>query len=174
MDQFDKSILRELVANGCATQQELGDAAHLSGNAAGRRQRILEERGVITGYGAAVDLEQLGFGTTIIVLIQLKRQSREMLSAFEAAVAECPSVVNCHLLSGGEDYLVVVRARDLKDFEGVHRAELSELPGVARMQSLFSLREIVAQRVPPSLFTRGETLSEPASAGARLSAGKSA
>jgi len=153
MDPFDIAILAELVGKGRATQQELGDAANLSGNAAGRRQRLLEDRRVITGYGAQLDLEQLGFGTTILVLLQLERQSSEMLSAFEAAIARCPSVVNCHLLSGGEDYVVILRARDLRDFERIHRTELSELPGVVRMQSLFSLREIVAQRVPPALFT---------------------
>ena len=152
MDRFDIAILAELVGKGRATQQELGDAAHLSGNAAGRRQRLLEDRGVITGYGAQLDLEQLGFGTTILVLIQLERQSSAMLTAFEAAIARCPSVVNCHLLSGGEDYVVMLRARDLRDFERIHRTELSELPGVVRMQSLFSLREIVAQRVPPALL----------------------
>lgn len=153
MDRFDISILAELVANGRATQQELGDTARLSGNAAGRRQRLLEERGIIARYGAQLDLEQLGFGTTILVLIQLERQSSAMLSAFEAAIVRCPSVVNCHLLSGGEDYVVMLRARDLHDFERIHRTELSELPGVVRMQSLFSLREIVAQRVPPALFS---------------------
>lgn len=153
VDQFDVAILAELVARGGATQQELGEVAHLSGNAAGRRQRMLEERGIITGYSANVDLERLGFGTTILVLIRLERQSSAMLSVFEAAVARCPSVVNCHLLSGGEDYVVVLRARDLKDFERIHRTELSELPGVVHMQSLFSLREVVAQRVPPALFT---------------------
>jgi DNA-binding Lrp family transcriptional regulator len=152
MDPFDIAILAELVGKGRATQQELGDAAHLSGNAAGRRQRLLEDRGVIAGYGAQLDLDQLGFGTMILVLIQLERQSSAMLSAFEAAIARCPSVVNCHLLSGGEDYVVMLRARDLRDFERIHRTELSELPGVVRMQSLFSLREIVAQRVPPALF----------------------
>jgi Lrp/AsnC family transcriptional regulator, leucine-responsive regulatory protein len=45
-----------------------------------------------------------------------------------------------------------LRARDLNDFERIHRAELSALPGVARMQSLFSLREVVAQRVPRAVF----------------------
>lgn len=152
MDSFDLAILRTLAAHGGATQQELGEAANLSGNAAGRRQRMLEERGIIAGYSANIDLERMGFGTSVLVLIQLERQSSEMLAAFEGAIARCPSVASCHLLSGGEDYVVMLRARDLKDFERIHRTELSELPGVTRMQSLFALREIVAPRVPPALF----------------------
>lgn len=152
MDRFDDAILRELAENGRASQQELGEAANLSGNAAGRRQRLLEDQGIISGYHAAVDFDQLGFRNTVLVLIQLERQSSEMLADFEAAVVRCPSVANCHLLSGGEDYVVILRARDLQDFERIHRTELSQLPGVTRMQSLFSLREVVPHRTPPALF----------------------
>lgn len=153
-DSFDLSILSCLLKDGRATQAELGEAAHLSGPAAGRRLRLLEERGLIRGYHAKVDFEQFGFGTLVMVLIQLERQSRDVLSAFEEAVERCPSIMACYLLSGGEDYLIMLRARDLTDFERIHRTELSELPGVARMQSLFTLREVVSRPVPPALLTR--------------------
>ncbi len=153
MDKFDFAILRELSVRGQATQQELGEAVHLSGNATGRRQRLMEERGLIASYAAKLDLEQMGFGTTVMVLIQLQGQRSQMLSEFEMAVAACPSVESCHLLSGGEDYIIILRARDLKDFERIHRMELSQLPGVSRMQSLFSLREVVSHRTPPAIFT---------------------
>jgi Lrp/AsnC family leucine-responsive transcriptional regulator len=154
MDSFDRAILARLLADGRATQADLGEEAHLSGPAAGRRQRQLEERGLITGYRAQIDFQRFGFGTLVMVLIQLERQSRAVLHDFEDAVGRCPSVMSCHLLSGGEDYLITLRARDLADFERIHRAELSELPGVARMQSLFSLREVVSRPAPPALLTQ--------------------
>lgn len=153
IDRFDRTILARLIEDGRATQAELGEAARLSGPAAGRRQRLLEEKGFIWGYQAKLDFQRFGFGTLIMVMIQLERQSREMLVAFETAVAKCPSVLTCHLLSGGEDYIVSLRARDLADFERIHREELSELPGVARMQSLFTLREVVSRAAPLALFT---------------------
>jgi Lrp/AsnC family transcriptional regulator, leucine-responsive regulatory protein len=152
LDRFDRAILTELLDNGRATQAELGERAHLSGTAAARRQRLLEERGLVTGYHAAIDAQALGFGMTVQVLITLERQSDGAMSAFEEAVQGCPSVTGCHLLSGGEDYLITLWARDLADFERIHRTELSALPGVARMRSLFSLRAVVQRRVPPSLF----------------------
>jgi DNA-binding Lrp family transcriptional regulator len=152
LDRYDRAILAELLANGRATQSELGARANLSGTAAARRQRQMEERGLITGYHADVDVERLGFGMTVKVLITLERQSDEAMSRFEEAVAGCPSVMSCHLLSGGEDYLIALSARDLADFERIHRAELSALPHVARMRSLFSLREVVNRRVPPALL----------------------
>lgn len=153
VDRFDAAILRVLLNQGRASQAELGNAAHLSGPAAGRRQRQLEERGLICGYRAVIDFERFGFGTLVMVLVQLERQSPHALEAFEVAVADCPSVLSCHLLSGNEDYLVALRVRDLADYERVHRTELSQLPGVARMQSHFSLREVASRAAPPSLLS---------------------
>lgn len=152
MDEFDRKILAHLLADGAATQAELGEVARLSGPAAGRRQRLLEADGLICGYQAQVDFGRLGFGMLVMVLIQLERQSRETLAAFEDAVGRCPSVMSCHLLSGSEDYLIMLRAKDLADFERIHRDELSDLPGAMRMQSLFSLREVVSRPAPPALL----------------------
>jgi DNA-binding Lrp family transcriptional regulator len=155
LDRFDHAILARLLAEGRASQAELGEAANLSGPAAGRRHRQLEERGIVVGYQARVDFDRLGLGTLVMVLIQLERQTAEVLDAFEDAIVRCPSVVSCHLVSGGEDYLVTLRASGLADFERIHRMELAELPGVVRMQSLFALREVVNRPAPPSLSRAG-------------------
>lgn len=152
IDQFDAVILRFLLEDGRATQAELGSKANLSGPAAGRRQRLLEERGLIEGYNARLNFDRFGFGTLVMVLIQLDKQSGSVLSDFEKAIVDCPSVISCHLLSGSEDYLVTLRVRDLTDYERVHRTELGELPGVSRMQSLFSLREVLSRPAPTALF----------------------
>jgi len=154
IDAFDRVILGQLIENGAATQAELGDAAHLSGPAAGRRQRLLEQRGYIRGYHARLDFEKFGFGALVMVLIQLEKQSTDTLAAFEDAVRASPSVLSCHLLSGAEDYLLSLRARDLNDFERIHRDELSKLPGVTRMQSLFSLREVLSRTASPAMLSR--------------------
>jgi Lrp/AsnC family leucine-responsive transcriptional regulator len=152
LDPFDRAILRELTENGRATQAELGARARLSGTAAARRHKLLEERGLITGYHADLDRVQLGYPTTVVVRIQLESQKAEAFEAFETAVQSCPSVAQCYLLSGGEDYILVLYARDLADFERIHREELSELPGVSRMQSHFAIREAVRRPVPPALL----------------------
>ena len=52
--------------------------------------------------------------------------------------------------------LTVVLARDIEDFERIHRTELSRLPRVARLESSFALREVVNRAVPPSVFGKTE------------------
>jgi len=152
IDNFDRAIIDHLLKDGAATQAALGEVANLSGPAAGRRQRLLEENGLILGYHAKIDFASFGFTALVMVLIQLERQRQSTLTAFEEAIGRCPSVTSCYLLSGSEDYLVTLRIRDLADFERIHRVELSELPGVARLQSLFSLREVVSRPAPQALL----------------------
>ena len=96
----------------------------------------------------------LGLTMTALVQISLKSQSEELLAAFEKAVAAAPSVISCHLMSGEDDYMLMVLARDLADFERIHRHELSRLPGVTRLRSSFALREVKSRALPDTLLTR--------------------
>src|SRR6185437_2811913 len=108
----------------------------------------LEAAGIITGYHAALDLRALGFEVTLLVTITLDRQREDYLAAFEDAVTACPNVTACFLLSGGSDYLLHVMARDIPDFERIHKEQISRLPGVARIQTSFAIREVVRREVP--------------------------
>lgn len=153
MDRIDRKILRQLVAHGRSTQFELGEAASLSPSAAARRQKTLEEAGVISGYRADIDLHQLGYAATVFISISLDSQSNEALDAFEKAAAASPSVLSCHLMSGRDDYLVTVAAKSIEDYERIHRQEIVTLPRVARIQTAFALREVVNRSVPPQILS---------------------
>jgi DNA-binding Lrp family transcriptional regulator len=150
LDALDRAILAALLADGRLSQVELAQRIPLSATAIARRIRALEEDGVIKGYQARINQEAIGLGMTVIVHVGLNSQSEEVLKAFEAAVARAPSVVSCHLMSGEDDYLVTVMARDLADFERIHKEQLSRLPGVARLKSSFVLREVASRPLPAS------------------------
>jgi Lrp/AsnC family leucine-responsive transcriptional regulator len=154
MDKVDLAILSALASNARASQVELSERVGLSSTAIARRQKALEEEGLIRGYQAVLDLARFGLSTTILVRITLESQSEEAMKSFEAGVVGCPSVVRCFLMSGSDDYVLIVLARDIADFERIHRTELSRLPRVARIQSSFAMREVVNRAVPPSVFSR--------------------
>jgi DNA-binding Lrp family transcriptional regulator len=153
-DKIDMTILSELSANARVSQTELADRVGLSSTAIARRQRALEGEGYIKGYQAILDLSRFGLNTTVLVRIALNSQSDEALKSFESAVVHCPSVIRTFLMSGSDDYLLIVLARDIEDFERIHRTELSRLPHVSRIQSNFALREIINRAVPPAIFGR--------------------
>lgn len=148
IDRIDRSLIAALIANARATAFALAEALGRSPTAIARRQRALENSGVIAGYEARVDLSALGYPTIVHIKIALESQRQDVLDAFERAVVASPSIVRCDLMSGTDDYLVTVRARDLSHFAEIHREELSRLPGVTRMESGFVLREVVRPRLP--------------------------
>lgn len=152
VDRIDRRLLQALAQRGRASNVELAQEVHLSPSAVARRQRALEEAGVIRGYGADVDPAAFGFNTTVVVQVTLKGQSETDLSEFEQAVQQCDSVLRCFLMSGSDDYLLMLLVRDLADFERVHKTQLSRLPHLARIQSSFALRDVVRRALPADLL----------------------
>jgi DNA-binding Lrp family transcriptional regulator len=149
LDGFDRKIVSALAANGRMTTVELAGRVGLSPSACTRRLQALEANHVIAGYRAIVDGAAIGLGITAIVEIALDRQNDDALRAFERALAQCPNVLSCHLMSGTSDYLIRVAARDLSDFQQLHATVLGHLPGVARIESKFALREVIDRPLIP-------------------------
>lgn len=149
IDNQDKALLRHLQEDGRATNAELAASAHLSDSACFRRVRALEAAGVITGYAATVDPAAVGLGLTVYVSITLASQAQDVLAAFEAAVAEAPEIMECHLMTGQADYIVRIVASDVADLERLHAQVLTRLPGVARLNSSIALRSVVRREALP-------------------------
>ncbi len=149
LDRVDHAILDLLQRDGRIANVDLAEAVHLSPSACLRRVRRLEEGGFIDRYVALVDPGSVGLGTDVFVEITLVGQAEATLDAFEAAVADRPEVMSCHLMAGDFDYLVHVVVRDVADYEVLHRTHLAQLPGVARMVSNFALRPICDRTAYP-------------------------
>lgn len=152
LDRIDNMLLAALSSNARASLVDLEKKIGLSSTAIARRQRQLEEAGFIQGYQAKLDLTKFGLVTTVLVRITLESQSEQALKAFETGVRNCPSIVRCFLMSGSDDYLAIVLAKDIRDFERIHRNELSRLPKISRIQSSFAMRDVVDRTVPPAVF----------------------
>ena len=143
LDAIDLSILRSLQNDGRQSNAALAEKIGLSASACSRRLDILETSGVIRGYHARISNAALGHSVTVIVHMSLSGQSETILSEFEAAVKRCPNVLVCYLMSGEYDYLLRIAAKDLADYERIHKEWLSAMPHVTKINSSFALREVV-------------------------------
>ena len=143
LDRIDLSILDHLQQFGRATTLELSDAAGLSPSPCHRRQKLLEESGVITGYVALLDQDRVGLPVNVMVSVELAGQTQEMLEAFEAAIAQLPEVMECMLMTGASDYLLRIVASDLGAYEEFLRTRLTRLPGVRGVRSAFALKRVI-------------------------------
>lgn len=143
LDALDIAILKTLQSEGRISNAALAERVGLSASACSRRLDILEKSGVIKGYNARLSHKALDYRMIAIVHISLSGQFAKTLSEFEAAVKLCPNVLVCYLMSGEYDYILRVAARDLEDYERIHRDWLSALPHVVKINSSFALREII-------------------------------
>ena len=111
--------------------------------------RLLEERGVISGYVALVDPERVGMAVTAFVRVRLDQQADRQLATFEAAVAGFPEVMECYIMTGDADYQLRVVVPSLSAFEDFLRGKLTRIEGVSQVTTSLALRPIVYKTALP-------------------------
>ena len=135
IDHFDEKLLRALERNARATSFELAEVVGLSPSSCQRRQRELEQRGIVQGYRAEIDPAVLGQAFTVFAALQLQRHERSGVQAFQKAVVLLPEVLEVHHIAGAFDYLLRIAVADLAAYETFHADRLTALPGVANITS---------------------------------------
>ncbi|MBX5223061.1 Lrp/AsnC family transcriptional regulator [Rhizobium sp. NLR8a] len=146
LDITDRNILRLLRLDARMSNAKLAVEVGLSPSACLRRIKIMEKTGVIRGYTALLDLSNADAMIAVIINITLERQTEDYLDRFEAAVRRHPEIRECFLMTGGSDYLLRVEVANAGEFERIHKEILSALPGVLRIHSSFSIRNVLATR----------------------------
>ncbi|MCB1447442.1 MAG: Lrp/AsnC family transcriptional regulator [Rhizobiaceae bacterium] len=149
LDAIDRKILKLLRLDARRSNAKLAAEVGLSPSACLRRIRIMEQAGVIRGYTAIVDSANTDATIAVIINITLERQTEDYLDRLEAAVRKHPEIRECYLMTGGADYLLRVDVANAGDFERIHKEILSTLPGVLRIHSSFSIRNVLAARPGP-------------------------
>lgn len=106
LDRVDIRILHELQINGRITNVELADLVHLSPSPCLMRVKKLQQAGYIIGYSAQIDIAKLGQSITVFTEVTLKNHRQTDFSRFQQAAEKVEEVIECHLISGGYDYLL--------------------------------------------------------------------
>jgi len=147
LDRYDVRILQRLTDDGRITWRDLAEEIGLSMTPTIRRVRLLEEAGYITGYSARLDEGRLAGTMIVFISVTLERQVREALDVFEARVADLPEVMSGFLMTGGADYLLRAVVRNLDHYRDLLES-LTQIPGVAHIQSSFALKSFVNRSAP--------------------------
>ncbi|MDJ0622933.1 MAG: Lrp/AsnC family transcriptional regulator [Desulfocapsaceae bacterium] len=148
LDEIDCSILSALQQNGKLSNVQLAKKVGLSESACLRRVKMLEDSGIIDRYILLVDQKAVGIPGTVFVRITLDGQQQSKLEAFESRVVNIEEVMECYLMSGDADYILRIICRDNEDYKKVH-TKLTNLPGVQRVHSSFSLRTVIRKTALP-------------------------
>ncbi len=144
LDAIDRRMLEALQADGRLSNVELADRVGLSPSPCLRRLKRLEKDGVIAGYRASLDREQIGLGLTVFMEMKVDGHRDANATAIQEALRKMPEVVACHLVSGEADFLVEVAVPDLKRYEELLLGRILKLPMVKDIRSNFAIRTVKA------------------------------
>ena len=119
LDRIDIRILAHLQQSGRIANVDLADAVGLSPSPCLIRVKRLEKAGYISGYGAHLQLEKLGDVQVVFTQVTLSEHRREDFAKFEAAIRNIDEIVECHLVSGGFDYLLKFVTRSVGHYHSI-------------------------------------------------------
>jgi Lrp/AsnC family leucine-responsive transcriptional regulator len=156
LDAFDRKILAALQRDGRLSNVQLAEEIGLSPSPCLRRVRMLEEAGVIRGYQAILDRDEVGLGMTIFVGIKVERHTDERAEAFRQAVTALPEVISAFLVSGESDFLLQVVVPDLRAYDRFVTGKLLKLPGVSDIRSNFAINTVKTPGALPLGHLAGE------------------
>lgn len=135
MDRIDFKILNILQNDARISNTKLAEMVNLSPTAVLSRVQKLNKEQYIQGYEARLNPVKLNAGFIVFVQILLDRTTSNTLHEFKKAVQKSPQIVECHMMSGGFDFMVKIRCQNMEEYRKVADELLWQLPGVKETRS---------------------------------------
>lgn len=121
IDGFDRKILEIIQQSNRTTSDQIAEQVGLSPAAVQRRMKRMREQNIIQSDIAVVNPKAVGRGVTLIVQVTLERERLDLLDTFKKEMKAHPAVQQCYYVTGSADFILVVTAKDMEDYEGFTR-----------------------------------------------------
>jgi Lrp/AsnC family transcriptional regulator, leucine-responsive regulatory protein len=154
LDAFDRKILAHYQHDVKRPAALIGEEVGLSAAAVQRRIKRMREAGVIRAEIADIDPAKVGLPVTVIVHVDIEKETLHYIDAFKAQMRARPEVQQCWYTTGITDFILVVRVESMAAYEQFTRDALVGLDNVARFTSYVVLGEVKAG-LGLSLTSRG-------------------
>ena len=115
MDSIDKQIIQLLGDNARASLKEVAAETFLSSPAVSARIARLENKGIITGYSAQINLHKLGYHITAFINLELSPNQKPTFYPF---VKACPNILECNCVTGEYSMLLKVAFPSTVELDG--------------------------------------------------------
>ncbi|MEZ2223359.1 winged helix-turn-helix transcriptional regulator [Rhizobium sp. RCC_161_2] len=149
LDRIDINILAKLQQNGRLSNVDLAEAVGLSPSPCLARVRRLEEAGYIAGYNARLQLSKLVEHITVFTEVTLNDHKREDFIKFEADIRRNEALQECHLVSGGYDYLLKFVVKSVARYQELMESILDRNIGVEKYFSYIVIKTVFDRGAVP-------------------------
>ncbi|MCW5693648.1 MAG: Lrp/AsnC family transcriptional regulator [Pseudolabrys sp.] len=149
LDRIDLNILVQLQSDGAQTNLKLAQKVGLSPSPCLQRVKRLEDAGYISGYGARINLARLTDSVTVFTEVTLLDHRLDDLNKFEANIREVNELLECHLVSGGYDYLLRFLTPSIAHYQECMEALLRRNIGIKTYFSYVVLKSPIVKSTLP-------------------------
>jgi Lrp/AsnC family leucine-responsive transcriptional regulator len=149
MDSFDVKILNIVQRDNRLSAEKIAAQVGLSPSAVQRRLKRLRADGIIEADVAIISPEAAGRRLTAIVevTVEQERPLMRVLEEFKRLARAAPEVMQCYHVTGNADFILVVTARDMQEYEAFTRRLFVENPNIRRFHT-----SIVVSRVKSGMM----------------------
>lgn len=138
LDAVDQDILQILQADGRASVRSVAERVHVSrANAYARINRLVED-GVIRGFGARVNHERAGQGTSAYITLKIVQNTWRTV---REQLRQLPGASHIALVGGDFDVLLLVHISDNKALRELVFTRLQAIPEVLSTRTLLVFEE---------------------------------
>ncbi len=139
IDEIDRRILELLQQDGRMTNAALAKAVGLTPTPMLQRIKKLEQHGIIRGYRAIVDPLVMGRGLLAYVAVKMTEHKLVIHQGFIQEMHSFEEVLECHHISGEDDFLLKVLVKDMQAYEHFLLHRITNVIGIARVKTTFVL-----------------------------------
>ncbi len=150
LDDLDRKILHEVQMNNQLTSAQLSEKIGLSPTSTQRRLNRLRSDKVIEGDVSVVSSAALGRSLTMMIFVTLERERSDIIDHFKKSVRREPVVMSAYYVTGDNDFILIVSARDMAEYEEFTRNFLYENPDIKGFKTTVVMDRIKASfYIPP-------------------------
>ncbi len=141
MDQTDINILNLLQKTGRITNKRLSEKIGLNPSSTLERVNKLEEKKIIKGYTAKIDLEKLGYNTIAFIQVSLKRHNKNNIEDFLEDLESIPEIVEYYHIAGQYDYMLKVHVKTNKDLQRFLIEKITSIKVIDKTETMLVFEE---------------------------------
>ena len=149
LDRIDINILSTLQTRGNITNVNLAEAVSLSPSPCLQRVKRLEKAGYIESYKAVINLKKLSDYVVVFTEVTLADHRRKDFTKFEKEIRNHKNIMECHLLSGGYDYLLKFVARNVTQYQEIMEELLESNLGIDKYFSYVAIKPVITRNEIP-------------------------
>jgi len=153
IDAIDRKILHHVqkkkTRDNLLTSARLSELVGLSQTSVQRRLARLRATKAIEADIAVVSPEAVGRPLTMLIAVELARERSDIIDRFKRAVRERAEVMSAYYVTGETDFMLIVSAKDMQDYEAFTRDFFYNNPDIKGFKTTVVMDRIKASFTLP-------------------------